>query len=140
MVDFGQTFGAGVACGKVDKAVWLGKQAGGWIFGSNGSAVAGANIRFSLNHKFFDRDGPYKAKGCDGPSNAKGVKFNAGDVLTLRLDLSDASAGGTFSINGKQVVAKMRAEITKHPLCQQSPYPSGLSGLSTSSRHRESRR
>lgn len=54
MVDFGQTFGAGVACGKVDKAVWLGKQAGGWIFGSNGSAVAGANIRFSL--KFFDRE------------------------------------------------------------------------------------
>ena len=80
----------GVASGPVAKDEWLGKQPGGWVYGSNGS----------VNH----------ATGVDnGPYNHAAAEYGKGSVLHMELDLTRQGVGGSMIVNGVTIFTGMHS-------------------------------
>ncbi|PKK79448.1 BTB-domain-containing protein [Rhizophagus irregularis] len=66
----------------VDYNSWLGKQAYGWVFGSNGA----------ICHNTQEENGPY--------TNKYGKEFKKNDRITVHLDMGERTC--SFSINGER--------------------------------------
>lgn len=69
---------------------WLGKQSGGWVYGSNGS----------VNHATGQDNGPY---------NSRAPPFEEGDTIAMVLDLTGKS-GGILTANGTTLFTGMVSE------------------------------
>ena len=69
---------------------WLGKQSGGWVYGSNGS----------VNHATGQDNGPY---------NNRAPPFKEGDTIAMVLDLTGKS-GGILTANGTTLFTGMVSE------------------------------